>query len=141
MQDLELTKERFTDRKDFDPKTYFKGSVGVVTGEGDYDVVIEMDAWLTDMLRGRRFDPKQVWTEFPDGGSYLKLRLNSLEEIEHHVLSWGTHATVIGPVELRQRLFEIAKELSERYSDSVETREGVADGRCVGEELNKRKET
>jgi hypothetical protein len=40
MQDLELTNERFTDRKDFDPKTYFKGSVGVVTGEGDYDGVV-----------------------------------------------------------------------------------------------------
>ena len=141
MQDLELTKERFTGRKDFDPKTYFKGSVGVVTGEGDYDVVIEMDAWLTDMLRGRRFDPKQVWTELPGGGSYLNLRLNSLDEIEHHVLSWGTHATVIGPVELRQRLFKVAKELSERYSDSVGTREGVANGQCVGEELSKRKET
>jgi proteasome accessory factor B len=141
MHGLELTKERFTDRKDFDAKTYFKGSVGVVTGEGDYDVVIEMDAWLTDVLRGRRFHPKQVWTELPAGGSYLNLRLNSLEEIEHHVLSWGTHATVIGPVELRQRLFKIAKELSERYSNSVGTPEGVANGRCVGEELTKREET
>lgn len=127
MQDLELTTERFTDRKDFDPKTYFKGSVGVVTGEGDYDVVIEMDAWLTDVLRGRRFDPKQVWTELPAGGSYLNLRLNSLDEIEHHVLSWGTHATVIGPVELRERLRRIAEELWQRYGGPLVLHDGKSD--------------
>jgi predicted DNA-binding transcriptional regulator YafY len=125
MREAALTGEKFEDRMDFDPKAYFKGSVGVVTGEGDYDVVIEMDAWLTDVLRGRKFHPKQIWTELPGGGSYLKLRLNNLEEIEHHVLSWGTHATVIGPVELRQRLFKICQELSERYGSSVETHDGV----------------
>jgi predicted DNA-binding transcriptional regulator YafY len=81
--------------------------------------VIEMDAWLTDVLRGRKFHPKQIWTELPGGGSYLKLRLNNLEEIEHHVLSWGTHATVIGPVGLRERLRKIAEELVKRYAGST----------------------
>ncbi len=117
MQDLVLTNERFTDRQDFDPKTYFQGSVGVVTGEGDYEVVIEMDPWLTDILRGRRFHPKQVWTEVPGGGSHLKLRLDSLDEIEHHVLSWGTHANVVGPNELRERLRKTAEVLAKRYAE------------------------
>jgi predicted DNA-binding transcriptional regulator YafY len=116
MRDLKLTNERFSERKDFDPKTYFRGSVGVVTGEGDYEVVIEMDAWLTDILRGRRFHPKQVWTEVAGAGSHLKLRLDSLDEIEQHVLSWGTHANVLGPRELVERIHTIVSQLASRYA-------------------------
>jgi hypothetical protein len=29
-------------------------------GKGDYQVVVEMDAWLTDILRGRHLHPSQV---------------------------------------------------------------------------------
>jgi len=76
-----------------------------------------MDAWLTDILRGRRFHPNQVWTEMPNGGSRLRLRLDSLDEIEHHVLSWGTHANVVGPNELRTRILKTAEVLAKRYAD------------------------
>ena len=117
MRDPVLTSERFADRKDFDPKNYFDGSMGVMTGEGDYEVIIEMDAWLTDMLRGRRFHPKQVWSEVPDRGSRLRMRLNSLDEIEHHVLSWGTHANVIAPEVLALRVKGVAEQLVKRYAD------------------------
>ena len=64
-----------------------------MSGKGDYQVVIEMDAWLTDVLRGRRWHPSQEVAELPGGGSQLRMRLSGLEEIEQHVLSWGTHAT------------------------------------------------
>jgi proteasome accessory factor B len=53
MSDVTVTSERFVRPKDFDPKKEFSTSLGVMKGEGDYQVVIEMDAWLTDVLRGR----------------------------------------------------------------------------------------
>jgi predicted DNA-binding transcriptional regulator YafY len=115
MREPALTEERFARPKDFDPKKHFDQSFGVMAGTGDYEVVIEMDAWLTDILRGRRWHPKQVWTELPGGGSQLRLRLSCLEEIEQYVLSWGAHATVIGPGELRRRLFQTTEELRRRY--------------------------
>ena len=40
--------ERFVRPKNFDPKRHFDQSFGVMAGKGDYEVVIEMDAWLTD---------------------------------------------------------------------------------------------
>ena len=115
MREPALTSERFVRPTNFDPKKHFDHSFGVMAGKGDYEVVIEMDAWLTDILRGRRWHPKQVWTELPGGGSHLHLRLSSLEEIEQYVLSWGIHATVLGPEALRKRLFGTAEELWQRY--------------------------
>ncbi len=115
MRGTKLTEDRFDVPKDFDAKKFFDHSLGVMTGAGDYEVVIELDAWLTDVLRGRRWHPSQVWTELPGGGSHLRMRLSCLEEIEQWVLSWGTRATVLQPTALRERLFKTTEELWQRY--------------------------
>jgi proteasome accessory factor B len=115
MRDAQMTAEKFTVPKNFNPKNFFDRSLGVMTGKGDYEVVIEMDAWLTDILRGRRWHPSQAWMELPGGGSHLTMRLSCLEEIEQWVLSWGTRATVIQPTELRERIFKTTEELWQRY--------------------------
>jgi proteasome accessory factor B len=117
MMDVKATSDRFVRPKEFDPKKELSSSLGVMKGNGDYQVVIEMDAWLTDILRGRRLHPSQVVEEPPGGdGSRLRLRLSCLEEIEQYVRSWGTHCTVLEPQELRQRLMKTGRELWERYA-------------------------
>lgn len=118
MRGATVTEERFTAPAGFDPKEYFRKSLGVMTGSGDYQVVIEMDGWLTDVLRGRRWHPSQVWTELPGGGSQLRLRLGCLEEIQQYVLSWGAHASVVEPRELRERVGATAQEVAARYGGS-----------------------
>ena len=50
----ELTNERFTLPKKFDPNEYLRGCFGVFKGGDDYEVVIEFDVWATDLIRGRR---------------------------------------------------------------------------------------
>ena len=49
------------------------------------------------------------------GVSQLRLRLSCLEEIGQYVLSWGTHATVLGPEALMERVARTAAELAGRY--------------------------
>jgi len=115
MRDATVTNEKFQVPADFDARKHFETSLGVMSGKGDYRVVIEMDAWLTDILRGRRWHPSQEIVELADGRSQLRLRLSCLEEIEQYVLSWGTHATVVGPVELRERLFKTTEALWQQY--------------------------
>jgi len=116
MQKLRLiVGERFERPQDFNPETYLRTSFGIMTGREDYEIAIEMDPWLTDILRGRRWHPSQAWTELPDGSSYLRLRLSCLEEIEQWVLSWGAHATVIRPTALAARVAETARELVAKY--------------------------
>jgi predicted DNA-binding transcriptional regulator YafY len=110
-----ITEETFVRPENFTPKNHLGSSLGVMEGQGDYEVVIEMDAWLTDILRGRRWHPSQVWDEMPAGGSRLRLRLSCLEEIEQWILSWGTHALVLRPAVLVERLARTAQELVNRY--------------------------
>ncbi len=80
MREAVLLDEHFQKPKDFDPRQVLGGSLGVMSGRGDYQVVIEMDAWLTDVLRGRRWHPSQEVAELPGGGSQVRMRLSGLEE-------------------------------------------------------------
>ena len=80
-------------------------------------MVIDFDAWGTDLVRGRQWHSSQELTERPGGCSQLRLRLNSLEEIERWVLAWGIHATVIRPKALRARIRRTAADLATRYAE------------------------
>ena len=121
MREATVTNEKFQVPADFDARKHFETSLGVMSGQGDYRVVIEMDAWLTDILRGRRWHPSQEIVELPDGRSQLRLRLSCLEETEQYLLSWGIHATAAEPAELRTRVLSTVRELSQRYHLKRET--------------------
>jgi predicted DNA-binding transcriptional regulator YafY len=81
-----------------------------------YEIVIEFDAFGRDLIRGRRWHSSQELIELPCGGARLRMILSGLEEIERAVLSWGTHATVIRPQALADRIGAITAELSARYN-------------------------
>jgi proteasome accessory factor B len=111
----ELTAERFTVSGKFDVNKELGGSLGVFKGGDDYEVVIDFDAWGADDVRGRRWHSSQRLTELPGGYLRVKLRLNSLEEVEGWILGFGTHATVVQPQELRVRVGKTAEEIRRSY--------------------------
>lgn len=111
-----LAAQCFTKPASFDPHKYLGDSFSVMKGDGDYEVLIEFDAWATDQLRGRQWHPSQTVQELPGGGCRLRLRLSGLEEIERWILSWGTHANVVRPAPLSARLHQIAHTLARRYA-------------------------
>jgi predicted DNA-binding transcriptional regulator YafY len=74
----EMTGERFVRPKDFDPDKYLEGSFTVMKGDQEQEVVIEFDAWATDLVQGRQWHSTQQFTDLPEGGSRLQMRLNSL---------------------------------------------------------------
>jgi proteasome accessory factor B len=111
----ELTTERFSIPKKFNLAEYLKGSLGVFKGDADYEIVVDFDSWGADLIRGRKWHASQEITELPRRQLRLRLRLNSIEEAERWVLSWGAHATVVRPQALANRLHGIAKTLQSRY--------------------------
>jgi predicted DNA-binding transcriptional regulator YafY len=95
-----------------------RGSLSVFKGGDDYEVVIDFDRWAADLIRGRRWHSSQELTELPGGQARLRLRLNAIEEAERWVLSWGSHATVVRPQALRERLVEVGQEYLRQYEES-----------------------
>ena len=110
-----LTSDHFVRPKKFDPNEYLRGSFSVMKGDKEQDVVIEFDSWGTDLIRGRQWHSSQQMTDLPDGASRLRMKLTSLDEIERWVLSWGIHATVLEPPELRERIRKTATAVAARY--------------------------
>jgi predicted DNA-binding transcriptional regulator YafY len=110
-----LTGGRFEVPRKFDLNEYLSGSLGVFKGKDDFEVVAELDAWAADDVRGRRVHSSQELTELPQGMLRVRLRLDSVEEAERWILSMGTHATVIRPEMLRERLAGTGRELAKRY--------------------------
>jgi len=124
-----LTSDRFTPPAKFDPNEYLKGSFAVFKGDADYEVVVDFDAWATDLLRGRRWHPTQELTELAEGRSRLRLRLNSLEEMVGWVLSWGAHATAVRPRALLERVHSGAKSVADLCAAALAEGPGEAANR------------
>jgi proteasome accessory factor B len=117
-----VCEETFAIRNEFQKSRLLRERPRVSTDASDYDVVIEMDAWLTDVTRGLAIHPSQLRRELPGGKSVLRLRVNCLDTIEQWVLSWGTHANVMCPQELIGRVIATTEELTNRYKKMVQNK-------------------
>jgi proteasome accessory factor B len=111
----QLTAEKFTKPKNFDPAELLRGSLNVFKGREDHDILIQFDPWAADEIRDRRWHSSQQITNLPDGSCQLRLRLSSLEEIEGWILSFGAHATVLQPPILAERICASAKSITAKY--------------------------
>jgi proteasome accessory factor B len=113
----QLTTQKFTKPKNFDPDALLRGSLNVFKGREDHDILIQFDPWAADEIRDRRWHSSQQITNLPDGGCQLRLHLSSLEEIEGWILSFGNHAKVVQPSVLSERIAKVAKSVASKYSD------------------------
>jgi len=91
-----------------------RDSFGVLTGSGEFDVLIRFDELAADYIREKRWHPSQQLTELEDGGVQLRLKLSSLAEIQRWILSWGGRATVLAPVELAESVKAAARVILDR---------------------------
>ncbi len=112
-----LTNERFTVPPNFSASEYLRGSFSAYKGAQDYEVVVDFDVWAADLIRGRKWHASQQILELPGGRIRITMRLDSIEEADRWVLSWGTHATVVRPKALVERIRGAAMTLADRYRD------------------------
>lgn len=83
--------------------------------DGSCEVLVEFDARATNLMRGRRWHEHQVVAELEDGRSIFSVKAVSLDQVEPWVLSWGAHARVIEPVELKERVVRAVGQMGARY--------------------------
>ena len=70
---------------------------------------IRFDAFASQLVAERQWHPSQKINRLPGGESELSMTLGSLEEVERWVLSWGGHARVLEPVELKRMIRRAAQ--------------------------------
>ena len=86
-------------------------SFGVVSGHGEFNVVLRFDSFAAGYIREKRWHPSQELKELRGGGAELRMKLSSLAEVQRWVLSWGGHAKVIAPKELAASVREAAQRM------------------------------
>jgi len=100
MQSVRLTGRSFERSPQFSLEERLRDSFGVVSGEGEYEVVLRFNARAADYVREKRWHESQQLRELKGGGVELRMKLSGLMEVERWILSWGGDATVIKPREL-----------------------------------------
>lgn len=115
MRNAKLLKRRYKIPADF--KERYARSLGISTGDKVYDISLRLNAKMADIQRDRPFHKSQTWEDLEDGGARLTMKLDSLEEIEFRVLSWGKNVIIEGPVELIDRVRAVGRFYREQYGD------------------------
>jgi proteasome accessory factor B len=66
-------------------------------------------------VQERQWHPSQKITQLQNGAIELSLTLGNLEEIERWILSWGRHAQVLAPPELKDRIAKTVSAMAGIY--------------------------
>ena len=108
---VEPTGKTFARPAKFSLEKRLHDSFGVVSGQGDFNVVIRFDEFAAGYIREKRWHPSQQLRELKSGGTELRMKLSSLAEVQRWVLSWGGHAKVISPRDLAASVREAARRI------------------------------
>ncbi|MCF7669745.1 MAG: WYL domain-containing protein [Verrucomicrobia bacterium] len=111
--EAKFTGKTFKRPKGFSLEKTLRGSFGVCSGTGSYNVVIRFTDKVADYIREKQWHPSQKLRSLKNGGVELRLNLSSLEEIKKWILSWSGNAEVIAPPELIREVRKAAEKILE----------------------------
>ena len=104
----------------FEPDTRFSAeqyiAQGFLTEMGEViNVAIRFDEYQARWIRERRWHPTQRIEALLDGGLLVRFRAGGVDEIKRWAMSYGAHAEVLEPPELRAAVAEEVGKLAETY--------------------------
>jgi len=114
MRNIKITEIKFRRPPDFEIGKHLGSSFGVFTGTGHYRIRLQFDAFAARLVSERRWHASQKIKPLGKDGSdgiEMTLELADLGEITRWILSWGGHAKVIAPLELKAQVRSAAEEL------------------------------
>ena len=118
MEKAEVTQVRFNRPADFELETHFRNSFGVYEGGGDDCVKVWFSTEVARYVGESVWHPSQELRPQKDGSLIAKFHLDGTREIKAWILSFGRHAEVLEPEELRVEMGEEAEEMAKRYRDA-----------------------
>lgn len=111
---LTVTRQRFELPDDFDPEACFSDAFGLVSDQ-PMRVKVRFDQEVAQTVRERIWRPGQTVIEQPDGSLLLSFEASGTLEILGWVLSYGSHAELLEPPELRRELRRHIKGMRDIY--------------------------
>lgn len=109
MRKLQIPGPSFKRPKDFDIQQHLDEAFGVFVGTSKYKVRVEFDAWAAQLIQEKSWHPAQTIKQLDEGRIEFKIELTDLFEIERWILSWGSHAKVLGPAKLKKSIRQHAE--------------------------------
>ena len=121
IRDVRVSKTRFRRPVDFSIGRFLGESFGVFAkpAKTKYNVRVRFDPFAAARIEERQWHPSQKIKQLRNGGIELSLTLGNLEEIERWILSWGSHAQVLAPPELKERIAKTAATVADSYRDAA----------------------
>ena len=111
---VEMERERFEIPEEFRPEEQFRTAFGIVD-EAVMQVEVRFAPAIADSVRDRLWHPSQRVTDNPDGSIVLSFEAGGRMEIVSWLLSYGEHAEVLAPAELREEVGRKIRAMAARY--------------------------
>jgi predicted DNA-binding transcriptional regulator YafY len=113
----EATQVHFNRPVDFDLHEHLAKSFGVYKGDGNVHVKVRFSPAVRRYVEESNWHASQKLSKQKDGSLVAEFNLNETEEIKRWIMSFGKHAVVLGPDELRQEMVEELETLVAVYRD------------------------
>ena len=115
IEQVEMTPVQFNRPADFDLREHLATSFGVYHGEGDVLVKVWFSPRVARYVRESRWHVSQQLTDQQDGSLIATFQLDNTEEIKRWILSFGKHAAVLQPEEVRSEMRAELRQLLAAY--------------------------
>jgi proteasome accessory factor B len=112
---VEVGRERFEIPEEYRPEEQLHGSFGIVD-EPAMEVRVRFAPAIAHAIRERIWHPSQTVSDEADGSVVVSFIAGGRMEIISWVLSYGRHAELLGPAELRAEAAGQAQEMAARYA-------------------------
>ncbi len=113
MRESAPSEDRFEIPDDFKVSDFVHGPFGL--GRATIPVVVEFSAAVADEVRLQRYNAAQRLATAPDGRLRVSVTVPSIEAALTWVLTWGSQARVVEPLELRDAVMRELKSAMQRY--------------------------
>jgi proteasome accessory factor B len=117
LQEVVETGASFKKPANFSVAEMFSGSFSAFQSGKIERVVLRLDAFAARLATERKWHPSQRIEEKKDGSAELRLEVSIAPDLENWILSWGEHAEVLKPKELRAKIAASAKAMVKQYKN------------------------
>lgn len=119
IENAEVTEFPFPRPKDFDLQEHLRGSFGVFQGKGEVRVKVRFSPVVARYVCEGEWHATQTLSAQKDGSVVAEFELSNTEEIKRWILSFGQHAEVLEPEELRKSVLQEVEAIAHAYQNGL----------------------